>query len=94
MSSDDFNVGNLNQLKTDINTLVETNRNIRRLIRDINSNLSQIRRAWRSDSQDKQTSVEQLQGDINSLSELLGALEGLKSRMTIFMEQAINATRG
>ena len=94
MSNDDFNVGNLNQLKTDINTLVETNRNIRRLIRDINSNLSQIRRAWRSDSQYKQTSVGQLQGDINSLSELLGALEGLKSRMTIFMEQAINATRG
>lgn len=90
---DNFDVNNIGQLYSDLETMNQTNNELSRLEQRLRDELRKVKSAWKSDAQDKTSAVDQLQKDINSLRNLIITIKTLSVTMNGFARRAEMAAR-
>lgn len=90
---DNFDVNNIGQLYSDLETMNQTNNELSRLEQRLRDELRKVKSAWKSDAQDKTSAVDQLQKDINSLRNLIITIKTLSVKMNSFARRAEMAAR-
>lgn len=90
---DNFDVNNIGQLYSDLETMNQTNNELSRLEQRLRDELRKVKSAWKSDAQDKTSAVDQLQKDINSLRNLIITIKTLSVKMNSFARRVEMAAR-
>ena len=89
MASTNFEIQDAQRLLAESGELAQVNQNILRVQEQLNDCSSQIRGAWQSDTEDKESYLGNLDKNLQKIITLCGAVRSLSAKLNSFAEQSI-----